>query len=258
MSELALFSFALSPRMQSFLQLRDGLRALQSAEGSPLIYHWFQACVDLKASLLGESGRKMAISELTSLLVSMRTELESLAEEHQQFRSTILQSCNEMDRHVNTLRDSRDVFSRLFSGDHLLDAYVNATKKQDWLAHKMALPQMSERFRSNNQDYCRQLLDALQPLIEIVAHLNNKLHDHVGWQQSVAEGGHEQIRLDRAKTCGLLIVGMEHEYVARGLIPEISGNHLAIRIRFQRMVLGKSIEQATTHVPYHFMAVPVA
>ena len=79
LSELIRFSFALSSRTLSFLQVRDALDCLESARTHHEPYLWLHAAADLRTSLIGDLGRKAAVPEIIALLESTRTHLRNRA-----------------------------------------------------------------------------------------------------------------------------------------------------------------------------------
>ncbi len=258
MNELVRFSFSLSPRMQAFLMLRDGLRCLSAAEQSGQPYLWLQACVDVRASLLGEQGRKPALPEVLGLFASMRQHLETLAEEHPRFRTSIEASCEDIDVRIQGLRDITDRATRLLGQDALIETYYNALKKQDWLAHKPCLPQSLAALWHGSGDRQQQLHEELADITEAVYRLDGMLHDYVMWEQRTATEGHDQIIPERGIQFGLIVIGLAPSDVGQGIVPDISGNRLAIRLRFQQWLSGLPTRQVQENVDYAMMLVPIA
>jgi len=257
MTDLIRFSFPLSPRMQTFLQLRDGLSCLAEAEQEQQVFKWLQACADIRISLSGEQGRRPALPEVIGLLVSIRMHLESLAEKHPKFHDNIMDSCESLGQHVQTLRNGMDEALRWLTSDVLIDTWLNALKKHDWLGHQRNLPQSLPALWQNT-DRRNDLHDHLQGLVEAVMDLHAMLHDYVEWQRRLATGGSDQILPDRSTQFGLIIVGLAPEQVESGIIPDISGNRLAIRIRFQSWLPGRAATPIQEDIPYHAMLVPIA
>ncbi|GMR00219.1 MAG: hypothetical protein BMS9Abin18_1057 [Zetaproteobacteria bacterium] len=257
MSDLIRFSFPLSPRMQTFLQLRDGLSCLAEAEREGQAYKWLQACADVRISLSGEQGRRPALPEVIGLLAAMQTHLESLAEEHPRFRDKIMDSCETLGKHVQTLRCGMDSASRMLASDALIEVWLNALKKHDWLGHQRNLPQALPLLWQSTERR-QHLHEHLQELFEVVMSLHAMLHDYVEWERRLATEGSDQILPDRSTQFGLVIVGLAPEQVEAGIIPDISGNRLAIRIRFQSWLPGHAATPVQTDVPYHAMLVPIA
>jgi len=257
MSNLIRFSFPLSPRIQTFLQLHNGLSCLAEAEQEQQACKWLQACADVYISLSGKQGRRPALPEVIGLLGSMQTHLEALAEQHPHFRDKIIGSCEELGQHVQTLRSGMDEALRWLASDALTGAWLNALKKHDWLGHKQNLPQALPVLWKNTER--RKHLHAhLQDLFEAVTCLYTMLHNYVEWEQRLSTEGSDQILPDRSDNFGLIIVGLTPEQVEKGIIPDISGNRLAIRIRFQSWLPGQAAIPIREDVPYHAMLVPVA
>ncbi|OIQ04278.1 MAG: hypothetical protein AUK36_00535 [Zetaproteobacteria bacterium CG2_30_59_37] len=257
MSPLIRFSFPLSPRMQGFLQVRDALACLEQANVENQPYVWLQACADLCISLFAEQGRRPGLADVTGLLSSMQVHLDSLAKEHPRYCEQIMRSCATLERHERNLRDGIEPAMAMLSSDALIHAWLNGLKKHDWLGHQSHMPHAVATLWSIKER--RQVLhDGLQGLHEAVKSLHDMLHDFVGWEHRVAVGGGDHVRLERDKEFGLLIVGLTHEQVLAGLIPDISGNRMAIRLRFQCWQPGKPAMAAEQDVPYQAMMVPVA
>ncbi len=257
MSDLIRFSFPLSPRMQTFLQLRDGLCCLAEADRSGNAYQWLQACADVRISLSGEQGRRPALPEVTGLLADMQNHLGDLAKEHPQFSGRILTSCETLARHEQSLREGMDEVQRILASDALIEAWLNALKKHDWLGHRRGLPQMLPVFWEN-RDRRQYMHDHLRDLFGAVMYLYGLLHDYVAWEKRLATEGSDQIMPDRSKRFGLIIVGMTPEQAGAGIIPDISGNRLAIRLRFQSWLPGQPAVSVQEDVPYCAMLVPIA
>jgi len=257
MNNLIRFSFPLSPRMQTFMQLRDGLSCLAEAEREQQAYKWLQACADVRISLSGEQGRRPALPEVIGLLAAMQAHLEGLAEEHPKFRDKIMDACETLGQHVQTLRGGMDSATRMLASDALIGAWLNALKKHDWLGHQQNLPQaLPLLWQSVERRH--YLHDHLQELFEAVMGLHAMLHDYVAWERRLATEGSDQILPDRSTQFGLIIVGLTPEQVGAGVIPDISGNRLAIRIRFQSWLPGHAATPVQEDVPYHAMLVPIA
>ncbi len=257
MSNLIRFSFPLSQRMQAFLQLRDGLSCLAKAEREQQAYQWLQACVDVRISLAGEQGRKPALPELVGLLTALREHLETLAEDHPRFRDKIMDSCKTIEKHIQTLRNGQERVLDWLNSDALIETWLNALKKHDWLGHQRNLPQALPTLWKNTERRQR-LQEYIQKLSGAVMGLHAMLHDYVDWEPHLAAGGSDQILPGRAHHFGLIIVGLTPEQVEGGIIPDISGNHLTIRIRFQSWLPGHEAAPMQVDVPYHAMMVPIA
>lgn len=257
MTDLVRFGFALSPRMRSFMELRDGLRCLEHARQFNQPYAWLLAASDVRTSLLGEHGRKQAVPELVGLLSSMRTHLTQLAEGHPEFRSKILEACDMINEYIESMRQGIQDGLDFLNEDALLGSYFNALKKQDLLAHKPSLSQSLNVLWSSAR-HKDILSDYLHDLHAAVTHLDIMLNDFVGWESREAKLGSDQISPERGVEYGLLVVGLDPAAVQQGIIPDCSGNRLAIRIRFQQWKAGEAAHDIDFDQPYYAMMVPVA
>ncbi len=256
MSELVRFGFALTPRMRSFMELRDGLRCLERARQCDQPYAWLLAACDVRTSLLGEHGRKQAVPELVGLLASMRVHLTKLVEKHPEYRSKILEACDMIDEYIESMRLGIQDAMNFFCEDALLASYFNALKKQDLLAHKPILSQ-SLNILWNGSKHKDILSHSLHDLHAAVTHLDIMLNDYVGWEKRVADSGSDQITPERGIDYGLLILGLDSAIVQQGIHPECSGNRLALRIRFQQWEPGVAAHDVDEDLPYHAMLVPI-
>ena len=243
--------------MEAFLQLRNGLACLLAAgrERQPLA--WLQACADVRLSLTGDHGRRPALPDVMGLLVTMRTHLEQLAEDHPRFRERIMTTCARLARHADTLRREEEGARQWLEEDAWVEAWINSLKKQDWLGHKRGLPPALPALRHGETRH-KEIMSRLAGMADAVENLHAMLHDYVDWEKRVAAGGSDQLIPDRGQRFGLVIVGLSEEQVRDGLMPDISGNRLAIRVRFQRWEPGRPAAPVTEDVAYHAMLVPVA
>lgn len=257
MTPLIRFSFPLSPRMQGFLQVRDALACLQQAHADNQPYVWLQACADLRISLFAEQGRRPGLAEVSGLLTAMQERLDALAREHPRYREQIMRSCATLQRHEKNLRAGIEPAMNMLSSDALIHAWLNGLKKHDWLGHQSHMPHAAATLWSIRERR-DALHDSLTGLNEAVKSLHDMLHDFVGWEHRVAVGGGDHIRMERDKEFGLLIVGLSEAQVLAGLVPDMSGNRMAIRLRFQRWLPGKAAMAAEEDVTYQAMMVPVA
>jgi len=257
MNGLIRFSFPLSARMQGFLQVRDALDYLQRGEASGQPYLWLQACADLRLSLFGEQGRRPGLADVVGLLAGMQENLDTLADEHPRYGEQIMRSCATLERHEKNLRGGIEEVMNILSSDALILAWHNCQKKHDWLGHQEHFPQAVQALWSEKRRR-ETLQEALHPLAEAVESLHGMLHDYVGWEQRLATAGADHIRMDKDKECGLLVIGLSHDRVQAGLVPGISGNRMAVRLRFQCWPVGEVARQAEEDVRYSLMLVPVA
>ncbi|MDQ6955277.1 MAG: hypothetical protein Q9M20_07520 [Mariprofundaceae bacterium] len=256
MNALIRFYFALTPRLQAFIILRDGLQCLEYARQADHPYHWLQAASDVQTSLLGGHGRKLVIPELIALLKSIREHLHELAEKHPDFSDKITSACDTIIQYEDDIRQCILPALNFLSEDGLIKAWGNANQKQDFLAHKLNFPQVLPIFWQSLK-LQETLAESLQELHSIVMHIDHMLNDFVQWESKTAEEGHAQITPSRDQTYGLLIIGLDTKWVERGIVPDFSGNRLAIRMRFQAWKVGEA--QSTVHddIPYQIMLVPI-
>ena len=258
MAELIRFSFALSSRTLSFLQVRDALACLEGARVHHEPYLWLHAAADLRTSLIGDLGRKAAVPEIQALLENTRTYLLKLAKDLPQYAKEIQQTCDKLDRHILSLQPGLTEALNLLEQDSLLSTYYNTQKKQDWLGHKPCLPQSLQALWMNSEERTTPLHQALEPLTLSIRSLDTILHDFVSWEPRTAHGGSDQIPQNREHCFGLIVVGLDAETVAKGLIPDISGNRLAIRVRFQSWPAGAQAMDMNQDQPYSVMLVPIS
>jgi len=257
-SGMVRFSFALSQRMRSFLEVRDALHCLDLALEQQQPRDWLHAACDLRASLLGDQGRKSVIPEVVGLLISMQTHLNQLGKDIPQYKEGIEQACRTLDAHVQVLHAGLPDAINFLAQDALINAYLNTQKKQDWLGHKLGLPQSLDTLWSGNDERSSWLHHNLKGLNAAVRDLNQMLNDYVQWEEGIAVGGCGQIAPERGSSNGLLIIGLPEASVASGIVPDISGNKLAIRLRFQRWVPGEPPQEVSEDQPYAMMLIPVA
>jgi len=256
LSELVRFGFALTPRMHSFMELRDGLRCLERARQCDQPYAWLLAACDIRTSLFGEHGRKQAVPELVALLASMRTHLTQLVESHPEYRGKILEACDMIEESIGSMRLGVQGAMDFFCEDALLASYFNALKKQDLLAHKPCLPQSLGVLWSTSR-HKDILSECLHDLHAAVMHLDIMLNDFVAWEKRMAVSGSDQMTPERGTEYGLLIIGLDPAAVQQGIVPECSGNKLAMRIRFQQWKAGKAACDVDHDLPYCAMMVPI-
>jgi len=242
--------------MQTFLQLRDGLSCLVKAEREQQAYKWLQACADVRISLAGEQGRRPAVPEVIALLTALHDHLENLAEKHPGFSDKIMASCKTIEKYIHTLRNGQESALNWLTSDALIETWLNALKKHDWLGHQRNMPQaLPILWQNTKRRQCLQ--EHIQGLSEVVMGLHAMFHDYVNWERRLATEGSDRILPGCGNQFGLVIVGLTHEQVEAGIIPDISGNRLAIRIRFQSWLPGQASMPIQVDVPYHTMMVPI-
>ena len=257
MTEKVQFSFALSPRMRAFIEVRDALACLEHARQLQQGAAWLHAACDLRASLLGDQGRKSIVPEVIGLCVEMKEYLQQLMHDAPHYREQILHSCSQIDSLLSLLQPGMPEACQFLSDDALINAYLNAQKKHDWLGHKLCLQQSMAVIWSESDRRTAPLHRLLEPLKQAVHMLDGMLNDFVAWKQGVARGGNGHITPERGKSFGLLVISLPASAVTEGVIPDISGNRLAIRLRFQHWQPGKPPVDFNDDVPYAMMLVPM-
>ncbi len=261
MSEPVRFSYALNARIRAFLDVAQALRELKHAAKVHAPLAWLQAAADLRDSMLGEHQRKPALGEIQALLAGTRNAVRELAARHPEYAEQIRQTCNRLERHLAELEDGAPELMRWLSRDALIAAFHNALKKQDWLAHKPALADALTALWPENAEQpperAARLTELVRPLAEATATLEEILYNYVPWERRIAEDGSDQISPPRNQEHGLLVIALPADQVAQGVVPNISGNRLAIRLRFLRLNEGGPSEAVGSPVEYAMMLVPL-
>ena len=257
MNDMVQFSFALSSRMRAFIELRDALACLESAYVSQNGPAWLHAACDLRTSLIGDHGRKQVVPEVMGLLQEMKKHLKELGEGIPHYQARIQKTCDKIENHIEQLKPGVPEVARILSHDALLAAYLNAQKKHDWLGHKLCLQQSIKAIWKRPDERTLPLHQALVPLCDAVNSLDSMLNDFVSWNKEIAIGGTGHITPDRKTSFGLLVIALPEEAVENGIIPDISGNRLAIRIRFQQWLPGEQTKDYTEDQPYSMMLIPI-
>ena len=257
MGDLVHFSFALSSRMRAFIALRDGLSCLEQARSDRHGAAWLHAACDLRTSLLGEQGRKNALPEIITIFADLQEYLQKLSEDAPLYRDTIARACQEIDRQMSRLQDGVPEVCDYLEQDALIHAYLNTQKKHDWLGHKWCMPQSITALWRDPDARILPLHQRLVPLDNAIAKLNEMLSDFVGWNKRTATAGSDHIVLERGKSYGLMVIALQEEIVAQGIIPDISSNRLAIRLRFQQWQAGEPSRECEENIPYAMMLVPI-
>lgn len=243
--------------MRAFIELRDALSCLETACVKQQGANWLHAACDLRASLLGEQGRKGVIPEIIALFGDLQSQLKKLCSDAPQYREKILSACDHIDRMTEQLQPGLPEACDYLASDALVNAYLNTQKKHDWLGHKLCMQQSIKAIWSRSDARTLPLHQALTPLCSAVDTLDHMLNDFVGWKQCVASGGSGHITPERGKSFGLLVIALAADAVAEGIIPDISGNRLAIRLRFQHWLPGQAPVDYEQDIPYAMMLVPV-
>lgn len=257
MTEKVQFSFALSPRMRAFIELRDALACLETSRDHRHAIRWLHAACDLRASLLGDQGRKGAIPEIIALLSDVKLYLNNLSADVPHYREGIRQACEHIDEHIEQLQTGMTDACDFLADDAMINAYLNTQKKHDWLSHKLCMQQSIDTIWRTSDVRTQPLHQSLSPLYRAIHTLDSMLNDFVGWKECIATGGVGQITPERGKSFGLLVISLPSEAVANGVVPDISGNRLTIRLRFQQWPPGQPPVDYTEDIPYAMMLVPV-
>ncbi|GAV19548.1 hypothetical protein MMIC_P0485 [Mariprofundus micogutta] len=257
MSEIVQFSFALSPRMRAFIEVRDALVCLESAYVTQNTFYWLHSACDLRASLLGDQGRKHVIPEIIGLFQDMKAHLKKLVEDLPHYSGKVQTACDNIDTHIEKLQDGMADACNFLARDALINAHLNNQKKHDWLGHRSCMQQSLKALWKSPDDRTTPLHHALVPLSDAVNTLDSMLNDFVSWSKHIAQAGVGQISPERKISYGLLVIGLPEDEVARGIIPDISGNRLAIRVRFQQWLPGQEPKDVHEDLPYSMMLIPV-
>jgi len=257
MTEMVHFSFALSPRMRSFIELRDALACLEAARVAQHGTSWLHAACDLRASMLGDQGRKNVVPEVIALFTDVQAHLQQLAKDAPHYHDNIQLACDKIKKHMQRLQPGMPEACHFLAEDALINAYLNTQKKHDWLGHKLCMQQSIRAIWVQSDTRTLPLHTALTPLFEAVNCLDSMLNDFVQWKQCVATHGTGHITPERGKSFGLLVIAMPADVVGQGIMPDISGNRLAIRIRFQLWSPGEPPSDYDGDQAYSMMLVPV-
>ncbi len=250
-------SFALTPRMQSLIELRDALRCMQQALQNQSPFLWLTASNEIHALLVGDGHKKPAIPNIISLFSSMQKHFKNLATKHPEFEKKLIQACHEVATSAEKIRSSTSSSIDFLNADAWLTAYRDSVRKQDLLGHKLSLPQLIHPFW-HNSEHAQQLYSIIEPMIQAIEHLNTMLHAHVPWQQRTAHAGYDQITLAAQDDIGLVIIGVPEQAVAQGIVPSCSGFRAVIRLRFSQWSPGKVEHDITHNQTYALMAVPIS
>ena len=257
MEKLIRFSFALTPRMQAFIELRNALCCLKKGAQGEDAYGWLIAVQDLNESLFGSTARKPVTPELLGLIQAIQARLMRLTERHVDFKPQILSVCDCLSEYEQTLATHIPAVMDFLSEDALIQAWLNSQKKQDWVAHRLFYPQLLPFFWSS-LGVPKELNRRLQEVYAIVTHVDQMLNDFVSWSDQVALGGCDQASpSSKEDRYGLLIVGLERSWVEAGVVPEFSGNRHAVRVRFQKWQMGQCHQPFDQDINYHRMLVPI-
>ncbi len=251
-------AFAITPRVQSFIELRDAMRCLIQAMHDHSPYAWLAAEKEVHDMLLGEGNKKPVTPNILSLFSSMSRHFKNLAAKHPEFEANLKQACESIEEHAEHIRTSVPLAADFLTSDAWLTAYIDTIRKQDALGHKLALPQVIQILWNGDGQHAKQLYLLLEPIIQALEHLNHMLHAHVPWEQRLAESGADQITLHAQDDIGLLIIGLPQADIAQGILPNCSGFRSIIRLRFSQWKVGQVAQDVTFNQPYSLMMVPIS
>ncbi|MDQ6994475.1 MAG: hypothetical protein Q9M18_02630 [Mariprofundaceae bacterium] len=257
MNQLIRFSFALTPRMHSFLECRNALECLEHARLHDDAYAWLQAIHDLQESLLGSTARKPAVPEIVGLIHAIQKNLKLLSQQNTPFEQQIVEAYDSLEAYEKVLAEKLPQVLDFMYNDGVIQSWLNCHKKQDWLGHRLFYPKILPIFWQT-LGIQNELNESLQDIYAIMSHLDGILHDFVPWTEELAKDGYDQVHPQSShEKYGLLIVGLPSSAVQLGVSPEFSGNHHAVRIRFQQWRAGKPQTSYDQNLPYYRMLVPI-
>lgn len=254
MTKVVHFSFALTPRMRTWLGVRDAVRCLRSAR-EPL--PWLHAAMDLRASLLGEHGRKPALPDLAALIGATREAVAALGDQHPDYAERIQATCERLDAHADALRETMEGVCHFLLDDALLLAWQDAQKKQDFLGHRACLPAGLPHAWRPDDARVERLNALIGPLAGMCETMEQVLYGWAPWEKRMADDGTDQITPARSANFGLMVVALPEADVRDGVMPEISGNRLAIRLRFLRWRAGEGPAPLDAPQRYGLMLTPI-
>ncbi|HID36203.1 MAG TPA: hypothetical protein EYP39_02325 [Ghiorsea sp.] len=259
MSEaLVPIAFPLTPRMQSFIELRDALRVLNQARYQQSPYTWLNAAKEVSDMLLGEGNKKPATPTLLSLFHTMGKHFKSLADKHPDYKDNLVLAVHQLETEAEAIRQALPKTMPFLQSDALLTAYADLVRKQDPLGHKCTLPQTLHMLWNKQSQHCQTLALLLEPITESIESLNKMLHAHVPWEKRTAKAGTDQITLAAQDDIGLLIIGVSQDMLAQGIMPICSGFRSIIRLRFEQWQAGEVAKDVHQDQEYALMMVPIS
>ncbi|MBF0282545.1 MAG: hypothetical protein HQM07_08295 [Zetaproteobacteria bacterium] len=250
------FDFALSPRVQAFLDIKKAIRILQQAHEQQSGYMFLLAAADLRISILGEAGKKSALPEITALFEATILHFQKIAQEHPQYSDDIQHVCDKLEFHLREVQKVSTMTSSFFSNNALLGRYSNALKKQDFIGHNILLPE-TIALLWKHQNFDNILMDRMMPIATAVFYLDKLLSDYTPWSTHIAIKGCDVINLDRKNPQGLLMIGISKELIEQGFLPDVVASRLTARIRFQNTSLVETEKDQRDHT-YQRMLIPVS
>ncbi|MDX8380920.1 MAG: hypothetical protein R8M14_02270 [Ghiorsea sp.] len=257
-ADLVPIAFPLTPRMQSFIELRDALRTLIQAMRDNSPYAWLAAEKEVADMLLGEGNKKPATPNILSLFHSMSKHFKALANKHPDFEENLIQAVKSLDTQAENIRLAIPGAIDFLQSDAWLTAYTDMIRKQDPLAHKICLPQTIQILWQGERQHAKIVYELVEPIIQAIEHLNQMLHAHVPWENRMAREGSDQITLAAQDDIGLLIVGVPKHAITQGILPNCAGFRSIIRLRFTQWEPGKPSQDVMQNQPYALMAVPIS
>lgn len=250
------FEFALSSRMQAYLDLKKACVMLQKAYDMDCAYMYLLAASDLRISVLAEAGRKSALLELAGLFESSVKHFKLMIAEHPEYSADVQYVCEELEEHGNAVQKTSTIVSSYLSNQELLSRYSNALKKLDVLGHNIALPETIDVLWKRN-DFAAELLQRIAPIVAAIRYLDGICSNYAPWSDHVARNGCDELQLDRKHPQGLLIVGLDSTVVNYGVIPDVVASRYTAKLRFQHTNLVASGEKIAEQA-YKRMLIPIA
>ncbi len=249
-------SFALTTRMQSFIEMRDALRCLSQAVANNAPYAWLPAAKDIHDLLIGEGHKKPATPNILSLFGSIRKHYLSLGKKHPEFQDKLKRACDEIDNRTEAIHQQIPPAIEFLTSDAWLTAYTESIRTQDILAHKSGLPQLILPLWHGDVQHARKLQLLLEPLISTIEYINQMLHTHAPWEHRTAKLGYDQVTLKAQDDIGLIIIGVPQHAISQGVIPSCSGFRSVVRIRFSQWQPGEVAQDLKFDQNYSLMLVP--
>ena len=250
-------SFALTPRMQSFIETRDALRTLSQAIEQDSPYAWLPAAKEIHDLLLGEGNKKPAIPNIMSLFGSMRKHYMELAKKYPEYQDKLQQAGTDIDSYADIIRKQVPDAMNFLESDAWLHSYLETIRTFDLLGYKLAMPQLIDNIWHSDAQHALKLQFLLSPILDGIEKVNDMLHAHAPWQNRTATAGHDQVALHAQDNIGLIIIGLSPDKIADGVIPSCSGFRSTIRIRFSQWKPGKEEQDYNHDFDYTLMMVPI-
>jgi len=257
-NDLVPIAFPLTPRMQSFIELRDALRTLVQAMHDNSPYAWLAAEKEVSDMLLGDGNKKPATPNIISLFHVMSKHFKTLADKHPDFEDNLLKAVQDLDTQAENLKLAIPKAIDFLQSDAWLTAYTDMVRKQDYIGHRAGLPQTIQILWQGEGQHAQKVYALVEPIIHGIEHLNQMLHAHVPWENRMAKEGSDQITLAAQDDIGLLIIGVPQHAISQGITPNCAGFRSIIRLRFLQWKPGETSLDVTHNQPYALMAVPIS